>query len=114
MSTRLCTSTNRVHKILTLQAQRLDPIDVRNRNCTIAIGDNWISMNVCSLIIDLNHLSRVCIVINHHTSITNNSNATNLARMEPTDMDMRCHPISKFQVQMSNITNVRKEMGTSL
>src|SRR5689334_7387534 len=114
MSARLPFVEDGTNKIFTFQAQWLDPIDMRNGNRSETIGDHWISMHIGSFIVDLNHLSRICIIIHNHASISNHGYPANFTGMKPAYMNMGSHPIAEFEIEMSNIVNVRLEMCVSL
>src|SRR2546421_11315077 len=114
MGTRLYTLTNSIRKIFTLQPQWLDPINVRNNDLTMAIRDNRISMNICPFAINLQHFSRIRVIINSHASITNNGNTPNFARMEPTDMNVCRRSICKTQIKMGDVICVCFKMSMCL
>src|SRR5439155_802908 len=97
---------NGVGEILTLQVQRLNPVDVWNCDLTIAVRDSRVSVNIGSFIVNLEHLGLVCVIVNHHSLITNHRNSTNFTGMQPAYMDMRVHAIGKFKVEMGNIFDV--------
>src|SRR5437588_465253 len=114
MSARLRSCTNGIHKILTLQPQRLNPINMRNGDRAIAIRNDGVGINVCPFVINLDHFSRIGIVIDRHSRVAYHSHAANFTRMEPADMNMSAHPICKFKIEMSNIIDVWEEMRVCL
>src|SRR5713226_1436951 len=106
MSARLRAQANGFSKILALEAQRLDPINVRNSDLTKSIGDPGVRMDIRPFVVDLQHLSRVGVIINDHSCIANDGYSSNFTRMEPTDMNMCCHAIRKSKIKVGNIVNV--------
>src|ERR1700738_1673032 len=114
MSAWLRSETNSISEIFTLQPQRLNPINVWYSYCTKAIGDHWVGVNISSLVVNLEHFSRICIVIDHHPCITNDSHTTNFTGMAPAHMNMRGHPICKHKIEMGNILEMPLEMRICL
>src|SRR5437899_1967478 len=114
MSTRLCVGANSVSEILALKAERLNPIDMRNGDCSKSILNHWIGVYISPLVVNLKHFNWIDIIIDCHSRIPNHCDATNFARMKPTYMNMRVHPIRKAQIEMSYIMNMRLEMSMSL
>src|SRR5713226_4626589 len=110
MGTWLCSQTNCVSKILTFEPQGFNPINVWNSYCTKAVGNHRVSMNIRPFVVNLEHFSRVCIIIDHHPCITNDGYTTNFTGMEPADMDMCSHPICKLKIEMGNIVDIPLEM----
>src|SRR5437660_8266708 len=103
MGTRLCPQTNRVSEILTLQSQWLNPINVGNSYCTKAVGDHWVSMNISSFVVNLEHFRRIGIVKDRHSRVTDHRHAANFTGMEPAHMNMGSKPICKCKIKMGNI-----------
>ena len=89
MSTGLVAGAYSVGKILALQSQRFNPVDMGNGNGAEAIGDHGVSVNVSSFVVDFQHFRGIGIVVNGHSGITNNGDAANFTRMQPAYMDMR-------------------------
>src|SRR5436305_422211 len=110
----LCPCTNSIGEILTFQAQWFYPINVRNGNGTVAIGNDRISMHISTHAINLEHLSLIGIVIDSHLLITDHSDTANFAGMKPAHMNMGCHVICKLEVKMSNVMNARLQVSMRL
>src|SRR2546422_9834414 len=110
MSAWLRPRSNCIGKIFTLQPQWLNPVDVWNSNFTIPIRDYRVSVHISSLVINLDHLSRICVVIDRHSCITDHRHPADLTGMEPTHVDVRRHSVCEFKVEMSNIMNMRLQM----
>src|SRR5438046_392543 len=106
--------TNSLRKILTLQVQRFNPINVRNGDGAIAIGDGRVSMHICPFVVNLDHLSWIRVVVDHHSCVAYNGHTTNFTGMQPTDMDMGGHPVGKSKIEVGNIVDMRLKMSMRL
>src|SRR2546426_10492365 len=85
-----------------------------NTDRAIAIRNNGISMYIRSLVVDFEHFSRIGIVIDRHSFISNHRHPANFTRMEPAYVYMSCHVIGKSEVKMCDIVDARLKMGMSL
>ena len=85
-----------------------------NRDRAITIGDDRINIDIGPFVINLDHFSRIGIVIHCHFCVADHRYATNFARMKPADMNMRGHPVSIPEIKMGNIMIARSEMGMRL
>src|SRR5437868_6273659 len=114
MSAWLGTCANRLGEILTLQTQRLDPIDIGNGDGTVAIGNDGVGIHVSTFIVHLEHLRLVCVVVDCHLFIAYHGDTTDLTGMEPAHVNMGRHAIRKAQVEMSNIMDMWLQMSMCL
>ncbi len=60
-------------------------------------------MNIGSFIVDLEHLSLVSVIVDHHPGVADHRDAADLTGVEPAYMNMRVHAIRKFQVEMGDV-----------
>src|SRR6266566_608923 len=71
-------------------------------------------MYVCTFVINFNHFCWIGIVIHDHSSVANHRYTADFTRVKPAYMDMRIHAISKFQIKMGNIFDIRLHVGMCL
>src|SRR5437667_7523152 len=103
MSAGLCSQTDCMSKIFTLEAQWLSPINMGNGYFTKAIRKHGASVNIPPFVVNLEHLCRVGIVVDCHSRVTDHRHAANFAGMKPASMDMCGYAIRKLKIKVSNI-----------
>src|SRR5436309_11544983 len=67
-------------------------------------------MDIRALVVNLEHFRRICIIVDGHSCVSDDCNATNFTGMQPTHMNMRTHAIGKAQIEMSSIVNMQLKM----
>src|SRR5436853_2800555 len=87
---------------------------MRNADFTKAIGNDGVGVDSSSLVVNFNSLRRIRIIIHDHFSISDDCYTTNLAGVQPTQMDVGVHAISVIQIEMCHVMNIGLYMGVGL
>ena len=71
-------------------------------------------MYIGALVENLDHFSRIGVIINHHSRVTDDRYAANLTRVKPAHVDVGTRAVRKTQIEMGNIVDTRLKMGMRL